>query len=177
MRDAASYGIQVPEKTSIDFGVVMERMRRLRAELAGNDSAERFRRLGVDVFIGNARFAGSDVVAVGDVRLRFRRAVIATGARANAPSVPGLAEAGFLTNETVFSLTELPRRLAVIGAGPIGCELGQAFGRLGAEVTILEAADRILVRDDRDASTEIARAKFDSERNAAHLPFVELKSR
>lgn len=158
VRDAASYGVVVPGNASIDFAAVMERMRRLRAELAGNDSAERFRGLGVDVFIGEARFAGSDVVEVGDARLRFSRAVIATGARAGAPPIPGLAEAGFLTNETVFSLTELPRRIAVIGAGPIGCELGQVFRRLGAEVTILEAADRILVRDDHDAALRVEQA-------------------
>ncbi len=158
VRGAASWGIQVPGNVSIDFAAVMDRMRRLRAELAGNDSAERFRNLGVDVFIGEARFAGSDVVEVGDARLRFSRAVIATGARAGAPPIPGLADAGFLTNETVFSLTELPRRKAVIGAGPIGCELGQVFRRLGAEVTILEAADRILIRDDPDAALRVEQA-------------------
>ncbi len=158
VRDAGRFGIRMPEGASVDFAAVMERMRAIRAALSANDSAERFRGLGVDVFFGNARFAGDDVLEVGDVRLRFSRAVIATGARAGVPEIPGLAEAGFLTNETVFSLSALPRRLAVIGAGPIGCELGQAFRRFGSEVTILEAADRILVRDDRDAASRLEQA-------------------
>src|SRR5581483_222827 len=111
---------------------------RLRAELARNDSAERLRGLGIDVFIGDARFVSPDTVEVEGQRLRFRRAVIATGARAAILPIPGLAEAGCLTNETIFSLTELPRRMAVIGAGPIGCELAQAMRRFGSEVTLLE---------------------------------------
>jgi mercury(II) reductase len=140
-----------------EFGVVMGRMRRLRAELSRNDSAARFRQLGVDVFLGEARFIGADEVEVGKARLRFARALVATGARAAAPPIPGLAEAGFLTNETVFSLTEMPRRLAVIGAGPIGCELAQAFRRFGAEVWMLEALDQILPREDRDAAATVER--------------------
>ena len=94
--------------------------------------ASRFRGLGVDVFLGEGRFTDRDTVEVGGRRLRFRKAVIATGARAAAPPIAGIEEAGYLTNETVFSLTDLPRRLAVIGAGPIGCELSQAFARFGS---------------------------------------------
>ena len=116
-------------------------MRRLRAELSANDSAARFKSLGVDVFLGEARFVGRDAAEVEGKRLNFSRALVATGARPAAPPIPGLAETGFLTNETVFSLTELPRRLAVIGAGPIGCELAQAFRRFGSEVWLLEALD------------------------------------
>ncbi len=115
---------------------VMERMRKLRAELSPTDSAARFRGLGVDVFIGEARFVAPRQRRSGGKRLRFTHAAIATGARAAAPPIPGLAEAGYLTNETVFSLTELPRRIAVIGAGPIGCELAQTFARFGAEVML-----------------------------------------
>ncbi len=158
VRDANRFGIRVPEGANVDFAAVMERMRTIRAELSANDSAERFRGLGVDVFLGEARFAGADAIEVGDARLRFSRAVIASGARAGVPEIPGLAEAGFLTNETVFSLSAVPKRLAVIGAGPIGCELGQAFRRFGSEVTILEAADRILARDDRDAASRLEQA-------------------
>lgn len=139
-----------------DFAAAMERMRRLRAGLSPIDGAARFRALGVDVFLGEGRFTGRDTVAVGDHVLRFRRAVIATGARAGVPPIPGLAEAGFLTNETVFTLTTLPRRLAVIGAGPIGCELAQAFRRFGAEVTLIDAAPRLLPRDDEDAAALLA---------------------
>src|SRR5262249_56853551 len=104
-------------------------MRRLRAGISRHDSAARFRSLGVDVYLGQATFTGANTVEVAGNTLRFRRAVIATGARAHRPPIPGLAEAGFLTNETVLTPTELPPRLAVIGAGPIGCELAQAFPR------------------------------------------------
>jgi pyruvate/2-oxoglutarate dehydrogenase complex dihydrolipoamide dehydrogenase (E3) component len=141
-----------------DFGYVMERMRRIRAEISAHDGAARFRDLGVDVYLGNAAFQGPDAVQVDGRTLRFRRAVIATGTRPAAPPIPGLAEAGYLTNESVFSLTELPRSLAVIGGGPIGCELAQSFARFGSEVTILEAGERILLKDDPDAAAVVAGA-------------------
>ena len=155
---AGAMGVQVPPGTRVDFGAVMDRMRRLRARISRADAAARYRDLGVDVYLGEARFAGPDTVTVDGRTLRFTRAVIATGARATAPPIPGLAEAGYLTNETVFSLTALPRRLAVIGAGPIGCELAQAFARFGAAVTLLEVAPRILLREDADAATRVAAA-------------------
>jgi pyruvate/2-oxoglutarate dehydrogenase complex dihydrolipoamide dehydrogenase (E3) component len=155
---ATGYGIVPTAPAHAEFGVVMERMRRLRAELSANDSAARFKSLGVDVFLGEARFVGRDAAEVDGKRLNFSRALVATGARPAAPPIPGLAESGFLTNETVFSLTELPRRLAVIGAGPIGCELAQAFLRFGSEVWLLEALTRILPREDRDAARIVERA-------------------
>jgi len=155
VRDAGEFGVVVPEGVRVDFAAVMERMRRVRAGISHHDSAERFRELGVDVFLGAARFTGPEAVAVGGKTLRFRRACIATGARAAALPIPGLAEAGFLSNETVFNLTELPQRLAVIGAGPIGCELAQAFARFGAEVTLLEVAPRILTHEEERAAAII----------------------
>jgi pyruvate/2-oxoglutarate dehydrogenase complex dihydrolipoamide dehydrogenase (E3) component len=158
VRRAGDYGVAVPPGARVDFGAVMERMRRLRAGISKADSAARFRDLGVDVFFGSARFSGRDAVDVAGTRLPFKRAVIATGARAAAPPIPGLAEAEYLTNETVFGLTELPRRLAVIGAGPIGCELSQAFARFGAEVSLLEGQAQILAREDRDAALRVQRA-------------------
>ncbi|HUO05712.1 MAG TPA: mercuric reductase [Candidatus Binataceae bacterium] len=158
VRDAARFGIEVPPGVRVNFAAVMERMRKLRAELSRADSAERFSKLGVDVFVGDGRFIAPDVVEVDGKRLRFRRAAIATGARAAAPPIPGLAEAGYLTNETVFSLTELPRRIAVIGGGPLGCELAQAFRRFGAEVTLLEAEASILPRKDFAAVQFLERA-------------------
>jgi len=145
-----------------DFAAAMERMRRLRADLSAIDSAARFRELGVDVYLGDARFVAPDAVEVDGRRLRFARAVIATGARATGLPVPGLAEAGFLTNETVFSLTALPPRLVVIGAGPIGCELAQAFRRFGSVVTMVSLDPRILPREDEDASAVLA-ARFARE--------------
>jgi pyruvate/2-oxoglutarate dehydrogenase complex dihydrolipoamide dehydrogenase (E3) component len=156
VRDAGRYGVVVTDGVRVDFAAVMERMRRLRAELSPNDSAARFRGLGVDVFLGEGRFTGPDAVEVGGQALRFSKAVIATGGRAAAPPVPGLKEAGFLTNETVFSLTELPARLAVVGAGPIGCELAQAFARFGSRVHLLDVEARVLPREDADAAELVA---------------------
>lgn len=154
-RDAGRFGVRLGGEVAVDFGAVMERMRRLRAELAVHDSAERFREMGVDVFFGEGRFAGPATVAVDDVALRFRRAVIATGARPAEPPIEGLEGGGWLTSETVFSLAALPRRLAVVGGGPVGCELAQAFARFGAAVTLVERADRLLTAYDPDASTVV----------------------
>jgi pyruvate/2-oxoglutarate dehydrogenase complex dihydrolipoamide dehydrogenase (E3) component len=136
----------------------MARLRRLRASISPHDSAERYRSLGVDVFLGHARFTGRDTVEVAGKTLRFAKAVITTGARAARPPIPGLAETGYLTNESVFALTELPRRLAVIGAGPIGCELAQAFARFGSEVTLLGNHEQVLPREDRDAAALVEKA-------------------
>lgn len=160
IRDAERFGASVPGDTRVDFSAVMERMRRIRAGISKHDSAKRFQSLGVDVFFGDASFSSRDTVRVGNQKLRFSRAVIATGTRAAVPPIPGLAEAGYLTNETVFSLTELPKRLAVIGAGPIGCELAQAFARFGSSVTLIEADKQILIREDLDAVRLVEAALF-----------------
>jgi pyruvate/2-oxoglutarate dehydrogenase complex dihydrolipoamide dehydrogenase (E3) component len=156
VRDAGEFGVRVPAGAAVDFPAVMERMRKLRARISPHDSAQRFRELGVDVFLGTACFTGRDTVEVGGKALRFARAVIATGSRATELPIPGLREAGYLTNETVFSLTELPRRLAVIGAGPVGCELAQAFARFGSQVFLIEALHGILPKEDPEGS-EIVR--------------------
>jgi pyruvate/2-oxoglutarate dehydrogenase complex dihydrolipoamide dehydrogenase (E3) component len=158
VRDAADFGVRVPEGARPDFGLVMERMRKLRARISHHDSAARFKGLGIDVFLGEGRFTAPDTLEVGGRTLRFARACIATGARAAHPSTPGLAEVGYLTNETVFSLTKLPRRLAVLGGGPIGCELAQAFARFGSEVHLIQRPAQILEREDRDAAERIERA-------------------
>lgn len=158
VRGAGAFGVRVPDGVSVDFPAVMERLRRLRADISANDSAARYRSLGVDVFIGSGRFAGADRLEVGGKTLRFSKAVIATGARAVVLPIPGLKESGALTNETVFSLSELPRRLLVIGAGPIGVEMAQAFARLGAKVTLLEAMHGLLTREDQDAAQIVRRA-------------------
>ncbi len=114
-------------------------MHEVRARISPLDSAQHFRdELGIDVFFGSGRFVENDEIEVEGQRVQFARAVVATGARAFVPPIPGLAEAGYLTNETVFELTELPRRLLVVGGGPIGCELSQAFRRFGSEVTLVE---------------------------------------
>lgn len=162
VRDAGEFGIEVPDGVKVNFGKAMERMRRLRSKISFHDSAQRFKSLGVDVYIGAAQFTGSDTIQVGDRTLRFKKAVIAAGARAALPNAEGLKEAGYLTNETVFNLTERPRRLACIGAGPIGCELAQAFRRLGSEVVLFHHGGHILNREDADAA-EIVQQVFIKE--------------
>ncbi len=152
VRDAGEFGVRVPNGVRADFAAAMERMRRLRAGIAPHDSAARFRELGVDVYLGEGRFTGGDAVEVGDRRLNFKKAVLCTGARAAVPPIPGLDQVDFLTNQTVFSLTELPPRFAVIGAGPIGCELAQAFARFGSQVSLIEGTHGVLPREDRDAA-------------------------
>jgi pyruvate/2-oxoglutarate dehydrogenase complex dihydrolipoamide dehydrogenase (E3) component len=152
VRDAGEFGVIVPEGTIVNFGKVMERMRRLRADISPHDSAKRFTEFGVDVFLGAGKFTGPETIEVGGQTLRFAKAVITTGARAAAPPIPGLNDVSYLTNETLFTLTELPKRFGIIGAGPIGCEMAQAFARFGSEVYLVEAEHGILPREDRDAA-------------------------
>jgi pyruvate/2-oxoglutarate dehydrogenase complex dihydrolipoamide dehydrogenase (E3) component len=169
-------GPVVPGSTAGEFGVAMERMRRLRAGISVHDSAKRFQGLGVDVFLGDGRFVSPDTIEVDGKRLRFRRAVIATGARAAEPPIPGLAEAGFRTNETIFNLTELPARLAVIGGGPIGCELAQSFARFGSQVTHLVQEGHVLAREDADAAEIVQHAMArDGVRFEFNMKVVEVK--
>lgn len=135
VRDAARFGVDVPSH-EVRFKEVMERMRRLRAGIAHHDAAQRFQNLGVDVFIGRGAFTEHNRVKVADKVLDYKRAVVCTGARAAELPIPGLSDVDYLTNENVFSLTELPKRLIVIGGGPIGSEMAQAFARFGSQVTL-----------------------------------------
>ncbi len=151
VRQAHLFGIQAHTDT-IDFGLAMARMRQIRAKISHHDSFERFKGLGVDVYLGSGEFLSGNQIQVGGQILKFKKAVIASGARAAIPPIPGLKEAGFLTNENVFNLTELPKRLACIGGGPIGCELAQAFHRLGAQVTLFHNGSHLLNREDPDAA-------------------------
>ncbi len=156
VRNAEEFGLHIPPGVKYDFGAVMARMRKLRARISHNDSVHRYTKLGVDVYLGSGRFSGADTIQVegpaGNRTLTFAKAAVCTGARASAPAMPGLKEAGYLTNETIFSLTELPKRIGVIGAGPIGCELAQSFARFGSQVTLIEATHGILPKEDRDAA-------------------------
>lgn len=164
VRKAASFGVRIDgvedfaDRVTVDFDAVMERLRRLRAQIAHHDSAERFSGLGVDVFIGRGVFTGKNTVQVGDKTLSFAKATIATGASPAIPPIPGLREAPYLTNTSIFNLTELPPRLAVIGAGVIGVEMAQAFARLGSHVTVVEQGDTLLPREDADAAQVVCDA-------------------
>lgn len=159
---AVEFGIKGTESASVDFSVVMERVRAVRAKISSHDSAKRFTDLGVDVFLGDAEFTGPDSVSVAGKTLQFKKAVIATGARAVTPNIEGIQDSGFLTNETVFNLTEQPKRMAIIGGGPIGCEMAQAFARLGTEVILFHRDKHILNREDADAA-EIVQQQFIKE--------------
>jgi pyruvate/2-oxoglutarate dehydrogenase complex dihydrolipoamide dehydrogenase (E3) component len=160
IRRAPDFGIHVG-RFDVDFGAVMLRMRQRRAQLAPNDSAARVTQLGIDLFFGTGSFRSPRELALGSTSLRFRRAVIATGSRPAIPPVDGLADTPHLTNETVFGLTERPARLLTIGAGPIGCELSQAFARLGTQVVLFDQSPRILPNDDPDGSALVQRALID----------------
>jgi pyruvate/2-oxoglutarate dehydrogenase complex dihydrolipoamide dehydrogenase (E3) component len=162
-RDANRFGVHLAnEAVAVDFAAIMERVRALRARLSKHDSAKRFRELGVDVFFGEAKFLDPEKIEVNGKTLRFKRAIIASGGRPASPNIEGLAETGFLTNETVFSLTQLPGRMAIIGGGPVGCELAQAFARLGSRVTLFHKGAHLLDREDPDAA-ELIQRQFDEE--------------
>ena len=158
VRRASEFGVAIDGEPQVDFAAVMNRMRRLRASISPHDSAARFRGLGIDVFLGEGRFLSGDSIDVAGKTLNFQRAVIATGARAVRPEIPGLDFAGFQTNETIFNLTQLPPRLAIIGAGPIGCELAQCFARFGSHVTLIDHNSQLLPREDQDAAKILAQS-------------------
>ena len=149
---AAEFGVHVTGETQVDFAAVMERMRKVRSGISHHDSAQRFKDLGIDVFLGEGRFTGPDTVEVSGTTLSFSKALIATGSRAFVVPIKGVKEAGFLTNETIFNLTERPKRLGIIGAGPIGSEMAQAFNRLGSQVVLFDLMPQILGREDREAA-------------------------
>ena len=152
MRDAEHFGVPHSGAVNFDFAAVMERVRRIQARISRSDSAGRLAEAGIDVFFGAGRFAGPDSIMVEGQRLRFRKALIATGARPVTPTIPGLAEAGYLTNESVFDLSQCPRRLMVVGGGPLGCEVAQAMVRLGAQVIIAQDEPMFLPGEERDAA-------------------------
>ncbi len=158
VRNAADFSINVPGDVEVHFSGVMERMRRLRAKISRNDAAIRFRELGVDVYFGQASFVDSETIDVAGQRLPYKRAVIATGTRASVPQVNGLRDIDYLTNETIFSLAELPKRLGIVGAGPIGCEMAQAFAQLGSKVLLVESEHGILPREDRQAAEIVCKS-------------------
>ncbi|WP_193184516.1 dihydrolipoyl dehydrogenase family protein [Nisaea sediminum] len=149
-RSAGRFGVTLPEP-EIDFARVHAHVQDVIAGIAPHDSVERFEKLGVRVIEAAASFADSRTVTGGGYRVRARRFVIATGSSAAIPPVAGLSETPYLTNETIFDLTERPAHLLIIGGGPIGCELAEAHRNLGSEVTVIEAA-KLLGNEDPDAA-------------------------
>ena len=158
MRTAKNFGAQQPAVIDVDFRLAMERMRNVRARIGKSDSVQRLSQEGIDVYFGAARFQGPSTVIVGGVELHFKKALIATGARPMIPDVPGLKQAGYLTNETVFNLQQRPESLLVVGGGPLGCELAQAFARFGSRVTIAQDEPTFLPKEERDAAQLLSEA-------------------
>ena len=158
IRNASNFGGVPPAETVFDFRAAMLRMRRITARISRTDSAMNLARDGIHLFFGTARFTGPDTVDVDGLALRFKKALIATGSRSMLPDVPGLAEAGFLTNETVFDLQVMPRSLLVIGGGPLGCELAQVFARFGSRTLISHCEPLFLPKEERDAAQMVSDA-------------------
>ncbi|MCL6415666.1 FAD-dependent oxidoreductase [Aestuariirhabdus sp. Z084] len=152
---ASHYGLKVPE-VEVDFPAVMERVQRVISTIEPHDSIERFTGLGVDCVTGSAEIKTPWQVEVNGETITTRNIVIATGARPFVPPIPGLDQVGYLTSDNVWELRQQPARLLVIGGGPIGCELAQAFSRLGSQVVQLDMAPRIMPREDRDVSEAVA---------------------
>ncbi|MGF1479874.1 MAG: mercuric reductase [Cyanophyceae cyanobacterium] len=158
VKQAKQYGVTV-SGVAVDFSAVMERLRRIRAQISENDSAQHMaEEYGVQVFLGEGRFLDRQTVAVADQKLRFKKAVIATGSSPVKLPIDGLESVGYLTNETVFSLTQRPQRLVVIGGGYIGCELAQTFQRLGSQVTLLQKSSRLLTSTEAEAAQIVEQA-------------------
>jgi len=162
VRNGANFGIEIPNNWKVDFGAVMQRVHRLQSTLAPHDSPEHFKGLGIDLFLGQARFLGPNQVEVGGQTITFKKAIIATGTEPVPLKIPGLTESDYLTNQTIFQLSTLPKRFGVIGGGPISCELAQAFLQFGSEVTLITDSTHLLPRDDLMA-TERLKKVFEDE--------------
>ena len=161
-RKADRWGLEVQDP-QFEFTQVFERMRERRAMIAPNDSQERFEGLGVDIFREDAHFVSPDEVVVGDVSLRAKNFVIATGSRAAVPPIEGMDQVPYFTNETIFDrLNEKPDHMIILGGGPIGCELGQAFSRLWIEITLVQRGPQILAKEDPDVA-EFVQKRLESE--------------
>lgn len=177
-RTAARFGVQA-ETHPTDLGRGMSRLHEVVERIQVNDDPARFREYGVDVRFGPARFADPHTVALGDGVVQGRRFVLATGSSPAIPPSEGLEAAGYLTNRTVFGLQRLPERLAVLGGGPVGVELAQAFARLGSEVALIEMADRLLAREDAELAvelTEVLRAEGMRVRTQTAVQSVQIRA-
>jgi pyruvate/2-oxoglutarate dehydrogenase complex dihydrolipoamide dehydrogenase (E3) component len=158
IREAEEFGASPGGPPAVDFSAVMDRMRRIRARIGEYHTADRLNAQGIAVLSGDARFSGPNVVMAGATPLRFKKALVATGAHPRPSNIPGLDAVGYRTSASIFELTSLPRRLAIIGGGPLGCELAQAFCHLGSQVTIVQNDPKFLPREERDAAEILSRS-------------------
>ena len=156
MREGADLAVAPVDAPQVHFSALKARIVRVQARIAERHSLTRLEARGVDVFFGEARFADHQTVTVGDATLAFRKALVATGARPRGPDCAGLAALGYRDSDSIFDLDDLPKRLAVIGGGPLGCEMAQAFQRLGSRVVIVQDEPKFLPREDREASDLLA---------------------
>ena len=164
----ADFGFGLSAPPQVDFAKVMERVRRIRSMSSAGDAVQVVADAGVDVYLGQTTFVNPNAVTVDGRELRFKKAVIATGARPVAPAIEGLTDGEYLTNETVFSLTELPNKLVVLGGGPMGSELAQAFRRLGSEVDLVHSRSTLLPKDEPEAG-EVLRRQFERDGIGLHF--------
>ncbi|GAA4577761.1 FAD-dependent oxidoreductase [Planotetraspora kaengkrachanensis] len=169
------FGFRLDTPPQTDFGSVMDRVRRMRSLSSSGDAVEVVEQAGAEVYLGHTRFTAPNTVEVEGRLLRFRKAVIATGSDPVMPPIEGLRTGEYLTNETVFSLTELPARLVVIGGGPLGCELAQAFRRLGSEVDLVSHSRALLPNDEPEVGELIGR-RFEQEGLRLHLGFTAVRA-
>jgi pyruvate/2-oxoglutarate dehydrogenase complex dihydrolipoamide dehydrogenase (E3) component len=173
IRNSSKYGIK-SATAEFDFADVMERVQRVVKAVEPHDSVERYSALGVECIQGAAKITSPWTVEVGGRVLTTRAIVIAAGARPFVPPIPGIESIEVLTSDTLWDLRKLPRRLAVLGGGPIGCELAQAFARLGSQVTQVEMLPRLLAREDPEVS-EMVRSRFVEEGIDVRTGHVALK--
>lgn len=152
INEAEEFGASGSQENVPDFPAAMARMRRIRTRIAEFHSVDSLLALGVQVFFGDARFDARDALVIGESRLRFKKCLIATGARPRTSEIPGLDQIGYSTSDTIFEKITLPKRLVVIGGGPLGCELAQALCRLGPHVTIVQNEPKFLPGEERDAA-------------------------
>jgi len=152
IRDAAEFAVSSPTELKLDFAALKARMMRVRARIAEYHAVDRLLHDGVEIFFGEAQFSGPSKVTLDAISLHFKKAIVATGARPNPSNFPGLDDVGYRTSTNIFDMPELPQRLVVIGGGPLGCELAQAFCRLGSRVTIIQNDPKFLPREERDAA-------------------------
>jgi pyruvate/2-oxoglutarate dehydrogenase complex dihydrolipoamide dehydrogenase (E3) component len=162
MQHAKELGLEIGSEWKVNFSEVMQRVHRLQSVISPHDSAQHFKELGIDIFLGEGHFIGSNKLEVRGQAISFKKAIIITGTHPLLLNLPGLDEADYLTNQSIFNLTSLPPRLSVIGGGPIGCELAQAFLQLGSHVTLITHAEHLLPRDDRMASERLRNVFTDS---------------
>ena len=158
LRKAADYFQPVDRGTVADFAAITSRMQRLHARIAEYHSAHRLERLGVDIHFGKARFLDDQSIDVDGIALNFSKALIATGARPRPADIRGLDQVGYRTSTEIFDMPGIPKKLAVVGGGPLGCELAQAFCRLGSDVTIIQNDPKFLPREERDAAEILSRS-------------------